>query len=61
MKRYFCEGCGYVYNPIDGDPSSGARPGTGWERLADEWVCPVCGLGTESFSEYEEDYADEEF
>lgn len=61
MKRYQCEGCGYIYNPITGDPSGGVSEGTYWDRLEATWVCPVCGLGSESFSEYEEEYQDEEF
>lgn len=43
--------CGYVYNEKIGDPDSGIAPGTKWEDILDDWVCPVCGLGKNSFYE----------
>jgi rubredoxin len=35
--------CGYIYDPEKGDPDSGIKPGTPFEKLPDDWVCPVCG------------------
>ena len=43
MDKYVCSICGYVYDPAMGDPESGVAPGTKFEDLSDDWVCPVCG------------------
>lgn len=51
MKNYVCDVCGYVYNPADGDPDNGVAPGTPFEAVPDEWVCPLCGVGKDMFSE----------
>ena len=45
MKKYVCEPCGYVYDPEVGDPDSGIAPGTAFEDLPEDWVCPICGVG----------------
>lgn len=50
MKRYVCNVCGYVYDPADGDPDGGIEPGTAFEGLPDDWVCPVCGAEKSEFS-----------
>jgi butyryl-CoA dehydrogenase len=42
-KRYVCNGCGYEYDPGVGDPESDIRPGTLFEKLPEEWICPDCG------------------
>jgi rubredoxin len=49
MKKYICTVCGYVYNPADGDPDSGIKPGTAFEDIPEDWVCPVCGASKDSF------------
>lgn len=49
MKKYICEVCEYVYNPEIGDSESCIDPGTAFEDLPDDWVCPVCGVGKEDF------------
>ncbi|MHB1126343.1 MAG: rubredoxin [Bacillota bacterium] len=49
MKKYNCTICGYVYDPEIGDPDGGIEPGTPFEDLPDDWVCPVCGVGKEDF------------
>ena len=41
--------CGYVYDPVKGDPEHGIAPGTSWEALGDDWECPICGLGKDEF------------
>lgn len=48
MKKYVCP-CGYVYDPEVGDPDSGIEPGTAFEDIPDDWVCPWCGLSKDSF------------
>ncbi len=52
MKKYECP-CGYVYDPEVGDPDSGIAPGTAFEDIPEDWVCPICGLGKDAFTEVE--------
>ncbi len=47
--KYQCEPCGYIYDPAVGDPDSGIAPGTAFEDLPEDWVCPVCGVGKDEF------------
>jgi flavin reductase (DIM6/NTAB) family NADH-FMN oxidoreductase RutF/rubredoxin len=49
MKSYRCTVCGYIYNPEKGDPDNGVDPGTAFEDIPDEWVCPVCGAPKDQF------------
>ena len=49
MDKYECTVCGYVYDPAKGDPDGGIAPGTKWEDIPDNWVCPLCGVGKDSF------------
>ena len=49
MDKYVCTVCGYVYDPAKGDPDNGIAPGTKFEDIPDDWVCPVCGAGKEAF------------
>lgn len=49
MRKYVCVVCGYVYDPDVGDPDSGIAPGTPFEDLPDDWVCPVCGADKSAF------------
>ncbi|WP_308580654.1 rubredoxin [uncultured Prevotella sp.] len=53
MKKYVCDVCGYVYDPAKGDPDNGVAPGTAFEDLLEDWVCPECGVEKDQFSEYE--------
>lgn len=48
--KYICETCGYVYDPAEGDPDNGIEPGTAFEDIPEDWVCPICGVGKEDFS-----------
>ncbi len=50
MKKYVCDVCGYIYDPEKGDPEGGINPGTSFEDLPDDWVCPECGAGKDEFS-----------
>jgi len=50
MTRYACSICGYVYDPEKGDPDSGVAPGTKFEDLPADWVCPVCGADKSNFA-----------
>lgn len=49
MQKWECTVCGYIYDPVAGDVENGVAPGTSFEELPDEWVCPVCGTGKELF------------
>jgi rubredoxin len=51
MKKYECSVCGYVYDEAVGDPDGGIAPGTKWEDIPDDWVCPTCGVGKDDFQE----------
>ena len=53
MAKYECIVCGYIYDPEKGDPDSNISPGTAFENLPDEWVCPVCGVGKDQFKKVE--------
>jgi len=50
MRKYECDACGYIYDPAVGDPDNGVAPGTAFEDLPDDWVCPLCGVGKDEFS-----------
>jgi len=49
MGKYRCTVCGYVYDPQKGDTDSGVKPGTSFEELPDDWVCPTCGADKSAF------------
>lgn len=53
MKKYKCTVCGYVYDPEEGDPDGGISPGTPFEEITYDWVCPLCGASKEDFEELE--------
>lgn len=49
--KYVCELCGYVYDPQKGDVETGVAPGTDFEDISDDWVCPLCGAPKEDFEQ----------
>jgi Fur family peroxide stress response transcriptional regulator len=49
MDKWECMVCGYVYDPTVGDPEHGVAPGTRFEDLPDDWVCPDCGATKDMF------------
>jgi rubredoxin len=49
LTKYLCTACDYVYDPAVGDPAADIPPDTPFEELPDDWVCPVCGLGKDTF------------
>lgn len=53
MKKYVCDVCGWEYDEAVGDPENNIAPGTRFEDLPDDFVCPLCGVGKEMFSEVE--------
>jgi Rubredoxin len=50
MQKYVCDPCGYTYDPETGDPENGIAPGTAFEDIPDDWVCPICGVDKSLFS-----------
>ncbi len=52
-KIYACAVCGYEYDPAVGDPDNGIEPGTEFDELPSDWVCPLCGVTKEDFEEQE--------
>ncbi|GAB1543180.1 hypothetical protein NUACC21_58540 [Scytonema sp. NUACC21] len=50
MEKYVCTLCGYEYDPEVGDPDSGIEPGTPFEDIPEDWICPVCGARKEDFA-----------
>ncbi|NPA48844.1 MAG: rubredoxin [Thermodesulfobacteria bacterium] len=50
MQKYQCSVCGYIYDPAEGDPEHGIQPGTPFEDLPEDWVCPVCGAPKSAFN-----------
>jgi len=49
MNRYRCTICGYLYDPEKGDPENGVKPGTRFEDLPSDGVCPACGAEKNMF------------
>ena len=49
MKKYQCIVCGLIYDEEQGLPEDGIAPGTKWEDVPDDWVCPDCGVGKADF------------
>ena len=50
MKKYICDVCGWEYDPAVGVEEAGIAPGTDWENVPADFVCPLCGVGKEEFS-----------
>ena len=49
MTKYECTACNYIYDEDVGDPDGDIKPGTKFEDIPDDWVCPVCGVGKDLF------------
>jgi rubredoxin len=50
MQKYVCGICGYTYDPAEGDQEGGVPAGTPFEKITEDWVCPICGAGKDEFS-----------
>ena len=48
-KTWKCMTCGYVYNEELGDDKHGLAPGTRWQDVSEDWICPDCGVGKGKF------------
>jgi len=53
MEKYKCAICGFIYDPSEGDASSGIEPGTPFSDLPDDYLCPVCSAGKDEFFVYD--------
>ncbi|SDC62137.1 MULTISPECIES: rubredoxin [unclassified Candidatus Frackibacter] len=53
MDKYRCVVCDYVYDPAEGDADAGVEPGTAFEDLPEDWVCPLCHVGKDQFDKEE--------
>ncbi|MEG3640291.1 rubredoxin [Magnetococcus sp. PR-3] len=49
MKKWVCNACGFEYDEAEGMPDDGIAPGTKWEDVPEDWVCPDCGVGKDEF------------
>jgi rubredoxin len=49
MEKWQCSVCGYIYDPEKGDPDNGVAAGTAFNKVPDDWVCPVCGASKDQF------------
>lgn len=48
-RLWRCITCGFEYSEADGIPEEGIAPGTAWEDVPDDWLCPDCGMGKDDF------------
>ncbi len=55
MNKFVCDVCAYVYDPASGDSQNGIEPGTAFEDLPDDWVCPICGAAKSMFTDTQEE------
>lgn len=53
MKKYICDVCDWIYDEEKGLPEQGIAPGTKFEDLPDDFLCPLCLVGKDMFSETE--------
>lgn len=53
-NKWICKQCSMIYDPAAGDPDSGIAPGTAFEDIPEDWVCPICGATKKTFVPYEE-------
>jgi len=49
MRKYRCKICGWVYDPAQGDPGGGIKPGVPFDQLPPDWACPMCGAPKSDF------------
>ena len=50
FRKFICQICGHEYDEAAGDPAAGLAPGTRWEAIPDDWVCPECGAAKSDFA-----------
>lgn len=52
--KYICQACPYIYDPAKGDPEGGIPPGTSFEDIPDDWVCPICLVDKTHFVQFKD-------
>ncbi len=50
MKQYQCYFCGFIYDEAAGMPEDGIAPGTRWQDIPGDWMCPSCGATKADFA-----------
>jgi rubredoxin len=55
MRKWQCITCGFIYDEAEGCPDEGIAPGTKWEDVPEDWICPECGTPKEDFEMIEVD------
>mgnify|MGYP005654095323 CR=1 FL=1 len=55
-KKWECIVCGLIYDESEGWPEDGIEPGTKWEDVPEDWICPDGGVGKEDFDMVEISY-----
>lgn len=53
MDKYVCTACGYIYDPAEGDAEGNIKPGTSFQDIPEDWVCPLCGVAKSEFEKVE--------
>ncbi|HSZ52752.1 MAG TPA: rubredoxin [Caulobacteraceae bacterium] len=48
-RTFQCRTCGWIYDEAEGDADGGIPPGTRWEDIPSDWVCPACGTAKSEF------------
>jgi hemerythrin-like domain-containing protein/rubredoxin len=51
LTKWRCTVCGYIYDPMKGDPEHGIKPRTSFQDLPSDWTCPVCLAKKDAFEE----------
>jgi rubredoxin len=48
-RKWQCSLCGHIYDEAEGDSATGIAPGTRWEDVPEDWMCPDCSAGKSNF------------
>ena len=48
-KTWQCQTCGFIYSEAEGLPTEGLAPGTRWNDIPEDWICPDCGMAKQQF------------
>jgi len=49
MNKWQCNICGWIYDEALGMPEDGIAPGTSWDDVPEDWICPECGVAKSTF------------
>ncbi|MCK5771138.1 MULTISPECIES: rubredoxin [Algiphilus] len=48
-RKWQCAVCGFIYDEAVGLPEDGIPPGTAWDDVPDDWMCPDCSAPKSDF------------